>query len=53
MKINFSNNSLKFLDKINDNNFEIEFSNTRGETISTVPINAKDLLLLHYEVEAA
>lgn len=38
---------------LDNENFEVEFSNTKGETISTVPVNAKDLLLLHYEVEAA
>lgn len=36
-----------------DDNFEVEFSNIKGETISTVSVNAKDMLLLHYEVEAA
>ncbi len=36
-----------------EGNFEIEFSNTKGETIATLPVNSKDLLLLHYEVEAA
>ena len=35
-----------------DENFEIEFSNTKGETIATIPVNSKDLLLLHYEPEA-
>jgi len=38
---------------LDDENFEVEFSNTKGETISTFPVNAKDLFLFHYEVEAA
>jgi hypothetical protein len=38
---------------LDDENFEIEFSNTKGETITTCPVNYKDLLLLHYEMEAA
>ncbi|MBK8983328.1 MAG: DUF4926 domain-containing protein [Ignavibacteria bacterium] len=38
---------------LDDENFEVEFSDTKGETIATAPVNAKDMLLLHYEVEAA
>ena len=38
---------------LDEENFEVEFTNTKGETIATVPVNSKDLLLLHYELEAA
>ncbi len=31
--------------------YEVEFSNPKGETTSSIAIFAKDLLLLHYEVE--
>ncbi len=38
--------------EIYDNeNFEVEFCNKKGETIATSPVNSKDLLLLHYEME--
>ncbi|MDZ4712893.1 MAG: DUF4926 domain-containing protein [bacterium] len=33
-------------------NFEVEFCNKKGETITTYPVNSKDVLLLHYEMEA-
>ncbi len=32
-------------------NFEVEFCNKKGETITTLSVNSKDLLLLHYEME--
>lgn len=31
--------------------FEVEFSDNNGETIATIPVNEKDILLLHYETE--
>ncbi|MCW3125670.1 MAG: hypothetical protein JWO03_1328 [Bacteroidetes bacterium] len=33
--------------------FEVEFSNTNGETLALAQINEKDLLLLHYQLKAA
>lgn len=31
--------------------FEIEISDNNGETIAMLPVNEKDILLLHYETE--
>ncbi|MCY7361561.1 MAG: DUF4926 domain-containing protein [Ignavibacteria bacterium] len=33
--------------------FEIEFSNKNGETLQTIPLEEKNILLLHYENEIA
>jgi len=32
-------------------NFEVEFCNKKGETIALLRLNAKDVLLLRYELE--
>lgn len=39
--------------KYDEFNFEVEFTDTNGETISEITLNAKDLLLLHYKLEYA
>ncbi len=36
----------------NNHHYEVEFCNNSGETITLVSIHEKDLLLLHYELEA-
>jgi hypothetical protein len=33
--------------------FEVEFCNTKGETLALAQIDEKDLLLLHYQLIAA
>lgn len=33
--------------------YEIEFTNSRGETIQTLPLSKKDIILLHFESEAS
>lgn len=34
---------------LDDNTYEIEFSNAKGETILTTPLTRKDLILLRFE----
>lgn len=36
---------------LSDNNYEVEFCNQKGETVSTCPVESNNLLLLHYEIE--
>ena len=36
-----------------DNIFEVEFSDTKGKTISILTLEKKNLMLLHYEAEYA
>jgi Domain of unknown function (DUF4926) len=36
---------------LDDNVFEVEFSNKKGETIATLPLKSDELLILHYELE--
>ena len=33
--------------------FEVEFCNRHGKTLAMIPVKAKDLLLLKYELEVA
>lgn len=40
------------VEKIENNIFEIEFTNKMGIAIAIVAIHQQDLLLLHYEIEA-
>lgn len=41
------------VEKLDGNTFEIEFSNIKGETILTTPLNRKDLILLRFELASA
>lgn len=41
------------VDLLDDNLFEVEFSDKNGETIATLPINGSDLFLLRFELEKA
>ncbi|MFZ1322351.1 MAG: DUF4926 domain-containing protein [Ignavibacteria bacterium] len=36
---------------LSDNNYEVEFCNPKGETVSISPVESNNLLLLHYEIE--
>ncbi len=37
------------VEKLDENTFEIEFTNSNGETILTTPLPEKDLILLRFE----
>jgi hypothetical protein len=37
------------VEKLNKGIFEIEFTNSLGETILTTPLSARDLILLRFE----
>jgi len=37
---------------LDEGTYEIEFTNSRGETIQTLPLSKKDIILLHFESEA-
>jgi len=41
------------VEDLDDNNFEIEFSDDEGKAIAMASVETKDLLLLHYNLEAA
>jgi len=41
------------VEELNGNVYEVEFCNNKGETIDMAAIDAKNLLLLHYELETA
>ena len=41
------------LERLAENVFEVEFSNTKGETIALEEVNTDDLFLLHFEIEKA
>lgn len=41
------------VEKLDDSTFEIEFSNIKGETILTIPLNRRDLILLRFELASA
>jgi hypothetical protein len=41
------------VEQLQNNVFEVEFSSNAGEAIATIPVNAENLLLLHYEAEPA
>ena len=41
------------VEKWDNNVFEVEFCNTKGETLSLAQIGDRDLLLLHYQLIAA
>ena len=34
---------------LGDNTYEVEFADKQGRTLSTIAVNAKDLMLLHFE----
>jgi hypothetical protein len=38
------------VEKLDDTTFEIEFTNSEGETILITPLSEKDLILLRFEV---
>lgn len=40
-------------EKLDPSSFEVEFSNAKGETIATLPLKEKDLILLHFEPVSA
>lgn len=37
------------MEKLDENVYEVEFCNSRGETIEMAAVEAKDLLILHFE----
>ena len=41
------------VEKWDTNVFEVEFSNTKGETLALAQIDEIDLLQLHYQLKAA
>ncbi|SHE39320.1 protein of unknown function [Fodinibius roseus] len=41
------------VEKLDSNTFEIEFSNAKGETILTIPVKKRDLILLRFEPVSA
>jgi hypothetical protein len=38
---------------LDENVYEVEFANRKGETLVTLPLRKKDIMLLHYEMEFA
>ncbi len=40
------------VEELDENVYEIEFCNNKGETIAMANVTAENLLLLHYELEA-
>ena len=40
------------VEKWDNNVFEVEFCNTKGETLALAQIGDRDLLLLHYQIIA-
>jgi hypothetical protein len=38
------------VEKLNEKTYEIEFTNSKGETLITTPVASKDLILLHFEL---
>ncbi len=41
------------VERLADEVFEVEFCDRKGKTLAMLPVNAKDLLLLKYELEVA
>jgi hypothetical protein len=41
------------VEQLDDNVFEVEFSNKRGETLTMELFKGSDLMLLHFEFEKA
>jgi hypothetical protein len=41
------------VEQLDDNVFEIEFVNTKGETLALEAVHTADLFLLHFELEKA
>ena len=41
------------VEQLDENVFEVEFVNTKGETIALEEIHADNLFLLHFEIEKA
>jgi Domain of unknown function (DUF4926) len=41
------------VEQLNENVFEVEFVNTKGETIALEEVHADNLFLLHFEIEKA
>lgn len=37
------------VEQLDENTFEVEFSNKKGETLITTPIKRSDLMLLHFD----
>jgi len=40
------------VEKLEEGVYEIEFADKQGRTITSIPLAAKDLMLLHFEIEA-
>lgn len=41
------------VDVLDANTYEVEFTNPKGETIKTLPLKEKDLILLHFDTISA
>ena len=39
------------VETLENGNYEVEFCNKHGETLSIIPLDEKSMLLLHYENE--
>lgn len=39
------------VEQLDENVFEVEFINSKGETVALEPIHSNDLFLLHFELE--
>lgn len=37
------------VEQLDENTFEVEFSNKKGETLITAPIKGSNLMLLHFD----
>ncbi|MDZ7694431.1 MAG: DUF4926 domain-containing protein [Balneolaceae bacterium] len=37
------------VEQLDENIFEVEFTNSKGETLITLPLSSSDLMLLHFE----
>ena len=40
------------VEELEEGVYEVEFADKQGRTITTMPMKAKDLMLLHFEIEA-
>jgi len=40
------------VEQLDENVFEVEFTNAKGEAIAIMPIHSDELFLLHFELES-